>query len=85
MGFTTSRKIGKAVARNRARRRLRAAADRVIPAHAEGGYDYVVIGRGGTLNRPFGALVQDLETALRRVGAYRKGKPGPDGGEAGKE
>ena len=71
VGFTVTRKVGGAVVRNRARRRLRAAAEAVMPTHAAAGHDFVVIGRAGTLRRTFPALVGDLETALRRVGAWR--------------
>lgn len=71
VGFTVTRKVGGAVVRNRARRRLRAAAEAVMPRHAAAGHDYVVIGRAGTLRRPFPALVGDLETALRRLGTWR--------------
>lgn len=71
IGFTVTRKVGGAVVRNRARRRLRAAAEAVMPRHAASGHDYVVIGRAGTLRRPFPALVGDLETALRRLGTWR--------------
>ena len=67
VGFTVSRKVGNAVARNRARRRLRAAAERVLGERARPGRDYVVIGRRATVARPFAALVTDLETALRRT------------------
>ena len=70
VGFTVSRKVGNAVRRNRARRRLRAAAERVMPVHARRGHDFVVIGRRATLKRPFPALVGDLETALRKLDAY---------------
>lgn len=75
VGFTVSRKVGNAVQRNRARRRLCAAVERVMPAHAKGGFDFVVIGRKRTLRRPFTALIADLETALKRLEAYdaRKG------------
>ena len=69
VGFTVSRKVGNAVARNRARRRLRAAVDRVMPSRARPGHDFVVIGRAGTLTRPFDSLVRDLTTALRRLDA----------------
>ena len=69
IGFTASRRVGIAVVRNRARRRLREAAQRTIP-HALPG-DYVVIARERTLTRDFAELVADLETALRRVGAWR--------------
>lgn len=71
VGFTASRRVGIAVARNRARRRLRAAADRLLPAHAAPGRDYVMIARSGTLTRPFALLLGDLETALKRLGAWR--------------
>lgn len=67
VGFTATRRVGGAVQRNRARRRLRAAVATVMPHHARQGHDYVVIARTETLRRPFGALVQDLETALRRL------------------
>lgn len=70
VGFTVSRKVGSAVSRNRARRRLRAVAERVMPVHARPGHDFVVIGRRATLKRPFPALVGDLETALRKLDAY---------------
>jgi ribonuclease P protein component len=73
VGFTVSRKVGNAVARNRARRRLRAAAEAVMTGHAAAGEDYVLIGRAGTLTRPFPALLADLEAGLRRLGAYRHG------------
>lgn len=71
VGFTASRKVGGAVDRNRAKRRLKAAAGRVIPAHARAGFDLVLIARGATVKRPFPALLDDLNTALKRVGAWR--------------
>lgn len=74
VGFTVSRKVGNAVARNRARRRLRAAADLVMPQQAAAGYDYVLIGRQETLTRPFESLLKDLRVALKRVGALREAK-----------
>ena len=72
VGFTASRKVGNAVARNRARRRLRAAAAAVLPAHAAGGHDYVVIARAATLTRPYVALLEDLAAGLKRLGVYRE-------------
>lgn len=71
VGFTASRKVGNAVARNRAKRRLRAAADAVIGAHAAPGHDYVLIARAATVRRPFAALLRDLETALKRTRCYQ--------------
>jgi ribonuclease P protein component len=71
-GLTASGKIGNAVIRNRARRRLRALALAVLPAHATPGHDYVLIARAMTTTRDFKALEQDLLTALRKLGAYRE-------------
>ncbi len=68
VGFTVSRKVGNAVARNRTRRRLRAAAEQVLQGGARQAGDYVLIGRRETVSRPFAALVQDLEDAVRRAG-----------------
>ena len=73
VGFTVTRKVGGAVIRNRARRRLRAAAETVMPTHAARGRDYVVIGRAKTIARPFPDLVVDLETALRKLDAWQDG------------
>jgi ribonuclease P protein component len=70
VGFTCSRKVGGAVERNRARRRLRAAAAQVM-GEAAPGRDYVLIGRAATLRRPYALLLQDLRLALDRVGALR--------------
>ena len=77
VGFTVSRKVGNAVARNRARRRLKAAAAEVLPLAAEAGCDYVIVGRGATLTRGWPELKRDLETAaqgLRRQGDRRPGR-----------
>ena len=82
VGFTVSRKVGNAVARNRARRRLRAVAERVLGPGARRGMDYVLIGRRATIARPFEALVEDLKTALERAdaalagGGSARGRPG---------
>jgi ribonuclease P protein component len=84
VGLTASRKVGNAVARNRVRRRLRAVAEEILPVHARPGRDYVIIGRVATLQRPFRALLGDLENALKRVGAYRD-EAKPDDGVGGKE
>ena len=79
VGFTASRKVGGAVQRNRARRRLKAAAGQIIPGHVKAGFDLVLIARGATAKRPFRALLEDLKAALKRVGAWC----GSDAGNAG--
>lgn len=72
VGFTASRRVGGAVARNRARRRLRAAAEEVLPRLARADRDYVVIARAGTCARRFDQLVADLAAALGKVGGLRR-------------
>ena len=69
VGFTATRKIGGAVVRNRARRRLRAAVRDVMTTQARGGLDYVLIARAGTAGRNYAALKDDLVTALGRCDA----------------
>lgn len=74
IGFTSSKKVGGAVQRNLARRRLRAAAVDVLVPRAKPATDYVLIARGATLNRNYDALLEDLESALDRVERPRKQK-----------
>lgn len=76
VGFTASRKVGGAVERNRARRRLKAAVAGIMPEHAMPGLDYVVIGRQATLTRRFSDLTDDLATALRRLGLWHERSDG---------
>ncbi len=64
IGFTASRKIGNAVARNRAKRRLRAAARMRLPLSGRPGHDYVLVARTGILTRDFQALLGDIENAM---------------------
>jgi ribonuclease P protein component len=66
-GFTVTRQIGKAVERNRIKRRLKAAVRGVSSEHARGGFDYVLIARKPALTSAFGAIVADLVKALERV------------------
>jgi ribonuclease P protein component len=64
VGFTASRKIGSAVKRNRAKRRLRAAAAAVLPLLGREGHDYVLVAKLATLSRPYAGLIADLTKAL---------------------
>ena len=70
VGFTCSKKVGNAVARNRAKRRLREIARLVLPQAGRAGWDYVLIGRPGvTATHPFTAMQDDLRRALARLHA----------------
>ena len=75
LGFTASRKVGGAVERNRAKRRLRAAAQAVLPEQALPRTDYVLIARPATLTRPFADLVKDLAATVAAA-HVRLGKAG---------
>jgi ribonuclease P protein component len=68
VGFTCSKKVGNAVARNRAKRRLREVARLILPTHGRDGWDYVLIGRAEmTAQRPFADLQGDLIYALKKL------------------
>jgi len=68
LGFTVTRKVGNAVVRNRARRRLKEAARLLLREAAPRGVDLVLIGRDATGRRAFAALMDDLKRALDKVG-----------------
>ncbi|MSP49383.1 MAG: ribonuclease P protein component [Alphaproteobacteria bacterium] len=74
VGFTASRKVGGAVVRNRAKRRLRAAAEAVLGPKGLRAHDYVLIARAETVRRPFQLLLSDLDRALERVGRGGEGR-----------
>ncbi len=70
VGFTASRKVGNAVTRNRAKRRLRAAASQLLPLLGRVGHDYVLVARGSAATQPFAVLLSDIAGALKA--AHRK-------------
>ncbi len=69
VGFTASRKVGGAVERNRAKRRLRAAAAALLPLLGKAGNDYVLVARAATVKAPFDGLLADLTAALHAAHA----------------
>jgi ribonuclease P protein component len=93
-GFTATKKIGSAVIRNRAKRRMRECARVLLPKHGLPEIDYVFIARRDTSTRQWQGLLDDVESALlrlreqilsgkppapeRRSKSPRHGKPGPD-------
>lgn len=67
VGFTATRKVGGAVVRNRAKRRLREAARALIPLYGQPGSDYVLVARMGTVGREWDRLLDDVKSALTRL------------------
>jgi ribonuclease P protein component len=68
VGITCSKKVGNAVVRNRAKRRLRAIAREVLPTWGRVGFDYVLIGRhGSTISSEFKNLKNDFISALEAL------------------
>ena len=73
IGFTASKKVGNAVLRNRAKRRMRALAQEILPLEGRPGHDYVMVARAGeTVSRNFDLLRGDLRAALARLHAPAK-------------
>lgn len=67
IGYTASKKVGNAVIRNRAKRRLREAAKQVLAKGARNDHDYVIIARREITARPFKELIRDLKWSLKRL------------------
>jgi ribonuclease P protein component len=79
VGFTASKRVGGAVARNRAKRRLKEAARRLLPGLAVAGVDYVLVARPAIVDAPWEGLLDDVRNALIRLRAdlAAGGREGP--------
>ncbi len=71
LGFTVTKKVGNAVVRNRARRRLQEAARLLLAQTSVGGFDLVLIGRDGTRRRTFNELQLDIRRAMKKLGVIQ--------------
>lgn len=69
VGYTATKKLGKAHIRNRTKRRLRAAVAIVFPEEALAGVNYVLIGRHNTITLKFDYLTRRLRQALKEINA----------------
>ncbi len=70
VGITVSKKIGKAVVRNRAKRRLREIFRTNLP-NLRQGFDFVLVARGRTANTPYSKLVSDFVSAAKNIGVFK--------------
>ena len=77
VGYTVTRKIGDAVRRNRAKRRLREAVRLAVARDMRPRHDYVIISKPDVLTAPFGALCEDLRQVIARAHA-RGARTGPE-------
>ena len=66
IGFTASRRVGNAVRRNRAKRRLREIVRLTLPDLDIPNCDIVVIAKAATVDAPFDILKRDFAYALRK-------------------
>lgn len=81
VGFTCSKKVGNAVARNRAKRRLREIARLVLAEVGSADWDYVLIGRAGiTASLSFTTMQDDLRSAIASVHTRARVMPTRDEG-----
>lgn len=77
VGFTATKRLGGAVVRNRAKRRLREAVRLALGEAPPPGWDLVLVARDGTVGRRFGTLMGDLRGALRQAGVLPEAPPRP--------
>jgi ribonuclease P protein component len=75
VGFTCTKTLGNAVARNRIRRRLKEAARLTMMGLAQASFDYVLIGRPAALTRDFEAIRKDIISALSKLHGKDNRKP----------
>ena len=70
VGFSVSKRIGNAVQRNRAKRRMRASLSPMLP-HLAGGFNVIFVAKPEVLEAPFPELSKQMETLVRRAGLWR--------------
>ena len=73
VGFTLTRKVGNAVVRNRARRRLREAVRLAPDLPFKVGHDYVIVGRIDAIHVAFGELALELSRAVGTIHGETRG------------
>jgi ribonuclease P protein component len=71
IGFSVSKRVGNAVRRNRAKRRMRACVTPMVPCIA-GGFNVIFIAKPDVVDAPFAELKKQMETLIRRAGLRRE-------------
>jgi len=71
VGITTSKKIGKAVQRNRARRVVMAAYRQLYPRLENTGYDFIFVARGRTPYVKSNDVLRCMEKQLKKAGVIQ--------------
>lgn len=71
VGFTATKRLGNAVVRNRAKRRMREAARFVLPRLASAGHDFVLIARPPVLTCSFDQITRAIEDGLEKLHRLR--------------
>ncbi|WP_345987169.1 ribonuclease P protein component [Sulfurimonas sp. HSL1-2] len=69
VGFTASKKVGNAVKRNRAKRRMRALFYGLEPQLAAG--SYILVAKATTVDTPYAVMEKALRKMVERVGALQ--------------
>jgi len=68
VGFTCSKKVGNAVLRNLAKRRLREISRDILPKNGSNGWDYVLIGRKDhTAELNLNLMAKELKEAVHQL------------------
>ena len=70
VGFSVSKRVGNAVQRNRAKRRMRACFSPMLP-HVAGGYNVIFVAKPDVLEAPFPELQKQMEALIKRAGLWR--------------
>lgn len=81
-GITVTRRLEKsAVARNRMKRRLRAAACEILPLLGKDDTDYVLLAREQCATRLFADLKDDMVYCLKKTGSLENNEKNPASGD----
>lgn len=66
-GFTASKRVGNAVSRARAKRRLRPLCAEFMAKQGVAGYDYVLVARTAILDKPYEKIRRDMKDAFKQA------------------